>query len=383
MDNFQNGSGCRGLSAGSGFPNRINCQSRVIGTDSNDSLHRQFLILGRERNKITYKLLSLLPQIYKQKIYQKHGYATIYEYAGKLAGLSHSVVEKALKLEEKLKDKPNLQKAIETQGIHKVSIVASIATPENEKMFADKVENMSKPALQQFSKELRGKIQTTWQIEMDSEMMKMFLKLKEKVGRDLSNKEAMRRMLVRMATIENGCVGNTAKRTDKEVFELSLAMMAKNEKSQAEAKTLLKIPGEKVRSEGGEQDSNLQNSIKIRSTVLEKSERNSLEISTPVIKKGQNTNLDSSSVLPPKITRYIPAAQKRKILASTNGQCSHKNCNAPAQIFHHQIRFSQNPNHTSIIPLCKIHHEFAHNGITEQPKQADALYRKYRQNALL
>ena len=102
-----------------------------------DSLHQQFILLGRERNKITYKLLALLPQIYKEKVYEAKGFATIYEYAGKLAGLSHSTVEKALKLEEKLKDKPLLQKAIETQGIHKVSIIANLATPENEKMFAD------------------------------------------------------------------------------------------------------------------------------------------------------------------------------------------------------------------------------------------------------
>lgn len=289
---------------------------------NNDSvcgdLHRQFVILGRERNKITYKLLSFLPQIYKQKIYQKHGYATIYEYAGKLAGLSHSVVEKALKLESKLKDKPNLQKAIETQGIHKVAIVASIATSENEKMFADKVENMSKPALQQFSKEFRGKLQTTWQIEMDEEMMTVFLKLKEKVGRNLSNKEAMKRIL---------------------------KMMVKNEKLQTEAKKQAKIPGERTQSERSEQSVN------------------------PKILA--------------KITRYIPVSQKREVLASTDGRCSHENCHNPAQVFHHRIRYSQTPNHTSVVPLCKIHHEFAHNGITETLVAADELYRKCRQDALL
>jgi hypothetical protein len=107
-----------------------------------NSLHQQFLTLGRERHKITYKLLALLPQIYKEKVYEAKGFATIYEYAGKLAGLSHSTVEKALKLDEKLRDKPLLQKAIETQGVHKIAIIASLATPENEKMFADKVENI-------------------------------------------------------------------------------------------------------------------------------------------------------------------------------------------------------------------------------------------------
>jgi hypothetical protein len=123
-------------------PNTLTKLSSSTITENLDSIHKQFLILGRERHKITYKLLALLPQIYKEKVYEKHGFATIYEYAGKLAGLSHSTVEKALKLEEKLKDKPLLQKAIETQGVHKVAIIANLATSENEKMFVDKVENI-------------------------------------------------------------------------------------------------------------------------------------------------------------------------------------------------------------------------------------------------
>jgi len=87
--------------------------------------------------------------------------------------------------------------------------------------------------------------------------------------------------------------------------------------------------------------------------------------------------------LPSVYGRYIPIAKKREVLAKTNGICSHENCYNPAQIFHHQIRFFQTKNHTSLIPLCKIHHEFAHNGITEPLTQADELYRKYRQATLI
>ena len=60
------------------------------------TLHKEFIRLGKVRNKITYKLLSLLPKIVEFEIYKKYNYSSIYEYAGKLAGLSHSVVEKAL-----------------------------------------------------------------------------------------------------------------------------------------------------------------------------------------------------------------------------------------------------------------------------------------------
>lgn len=101
-------------------------------------LHKQFVELGRERNKITYQLLALLPKIYRAKIHEKQGYATIYEYADRIAGLPKSVVVKTLNLENALKNKPHLQKMIETQGVHKVAIVARLATPETDGMFADK-----------------------------------------------------------------------------------------------------------------------------------------------------------------------------------------------------------------------------------------------------
>ena len=311
-------------------------------------LHQQFLILGRERNKITYKLLALLPQIYKQKIHEKHGYATIYEYAGKLAGLSYSTVKKALNLEKKLENKPLLQKAIEKHGVHKVAIIANLATPETEKMFVDKITNMSKPALQQLSKELRGKIQTSWQIEMDEEMMKTFLKLKKNLGKfgdNLSNKEALRRMLKKWGE-ESG--HSKSSRRDDYLCENnkneSKIVMVKIEEPQRQAEKDQVFTGDFCEDELSRCDDYFC----------------------------ENDKNESS--------RYIPVAKKRFALAKTNGGCSHPNCQNPAQIFHHQIRFSQSKSHESIVALCRIHHEFAHNGITENISPADELYRKYRQS---
>ena len=120
-------------------------------------IHKKFVKLGRERNRVTYKLLALLPTICKQRIYAIEGYATIHEYAGKLAGLSPGVVDKTLRIGKYLENKPELQKKIETEGIHKVAIVARLATPDTDFDFADKVSNMSKNSLQDLSRELRRK----------------------------------------------------------------------------------------------------------------------------------------------------------------------------------------------------------------------------------
>ncbi len=261
-------------------------------------IHKKFVQLGRKRNRITYQLLALLPEIYKSEIYRGHGCATIYEYAGKFAGLSHGVVEKALKLDRKLEDKPCLQKAIETQGVHKVAIVANIATKETDEMWADKVENMSKSSLAELRREVRGDVKPKVTIELDDEMEFMLLKFKKESGIQ-NNKEALRTLLRKTTQQKGGVVA--------------------------------KCPG---------------------------------------------TKRDKPSKT---LSRYIPAKQRRQL----SEKCSHPGCNRPSEVIHHRDRFSTSKSHDSITPLCKIHHEFAHNGITEPLQLADLLYRKYRQASLL
>lgn len=276
-----------------------------------EDVHKKFVKLGRERRKITYKLVALLPEIFKQEIYRKHGCATIEEYAGRFAGLSPGVVKKALGLEKKLEDKPCLQKAIETQGVHKVAIVANLATSETDKAFADKVENMSTSSLQTLSRELRGKKEKI-KIELDEEMEFLFLKIKKELGTS-SNKETLRQILKRQQKPQV-VTKNTAEKRDNPSKPCS---------------------------------------------------------------------------------RTISAHQKREL----GDQCAYPGCNKPAEIYHHRERFSENQSHESVVPLCKHHHEYAHNGMIENEQddpskwrlkipeapteQADVLYRKYRQAALL
>ncbi|MBI5755048.1 HNH endonuclease [Candidatus Peregrinibacteria bacterium] len=97
------------------------------------------------------------------------------------------------------------------------------------------------------------------------------------------------------------------------------------------------------------------------------------------------------------IGRYIPADKKREVIAQTYGKCAYPKCNTPFAVLHHIDRYRQSKTHDSIIPLCKIHHEFAHHNLiqnetlkpdewrislikesVEKISQADVLYRKYR-----
>ncbi|MFH1284093.1 MAG: hypothetical protein ABIH78_00695 [Candidatus Peregrinibacteria bacterium] len=293
-------------------------------------LHHEFVRLGRMRFRLKNKMLAILPEIYKSGVYKKYA-GSIVEYAGKYGDIAKSTVIRRLGLEKKLENKPYLKEAIKTVGLQKVAIVANLATPETDKAFADKVRNMSKTAVQTLAKELRQKQITNFcsqchakseniKIELDEEMTFMFLKLKNRLGKNLGNKEIMRKILEEVAE----------KEFPKSVTGHTLTKPKKDD----------------------------------------------------------------------KISRYIPAGKKRQIIARTNGKCSYPNCNSPFQVLHHVDRFSESKNHDFVIPLCEIHHEFAHNNLIRNEKlaaekwqlsvirppavhvsQAEILYKEYRQKA--
>lgn len=270
-----------------------------------ENIHKQFVQLGRERNKITYELLALLPEIFEKRIFRKYGCATIEEYAGKFAGLSKSVVQKRLRLEKDLENMPALKETVRTQGVHKVALVAKLARPETEKAWADKVQHMSKQALQELSKEIREKPKTTT-IELNAEMTAMLMQIKKKLGVD-NDQEVMRKIFEKILEEE-------------------------------------KIPGEKS-------------------------------------------------------SRYISQEKREKARKISGGKCAYPHCDQNMEVLHHRERFAKSQNHSSIIPLCRNHHEFAHNGLIEnereQPEKwklrisngvnskTDQIYRKIRSNLQL
>ncbi len=285
-----------------------------------------------------------MPENFKTEIYKKYT-KTIEGYAWRLEQIPRSVVEKTLKLEKHLENKPFLKAAVSQVGIHKVALLATL--PVSDEILADKAVHMSKPALQELSKELRSKmsdgnsdqklftdsaecraVPTTIKIELDPEMTFLFLKLKKKYGGN--NQEVMKKILT----------------------------VANEEKLQKTARKSAKQP--------------LQNP-------------------SPGMKIAN---------APAAATRYIRKATQQEALEKSNHRCSYPGCNKPHDACHHPGRFAitrlqdpENP-HKNIKPLCKNHHEFMHNGIVQNETDApqtwkiklqtrvqkiDELYRKYKQ----
>lgn len=165
-------------------------------------LHQQFLQLGKMKKDLEYKLCALLPAIYKSGIYKKYS-NDIYEYAREFAGLSNTAVRLALNLPEKLKATPKIVEKIGEVGVYKVALIANLATAENEEMLAESV-SMPKAAVKELAKTMRaekkiemfGEVEEDIKIGLDKEMQFLFNKLKKEMGENISNKEALRRILL-------------------------------------------------------------------------------------------------------------------------------------------------------------------------------------------
>jgi hypothetical protein len=366
-------------------------------------LHNEFVRLGGMRHKLKNRLLAILPEIYDSGIWKKYA-GSIEEYAGKYGDIARTTVRKRLRLEDNLDDLPCLKAVIEKVGVHKVAMVAKIATPETDQAFAENISNMSRLAVQSLSKELRAKgayqkngkrfcdqmnfadcaslgdmgqacltgnqsqschaIPRTTKIELDEESTFLFMKLKTKLGKNLSDKEFLKLIL---------------KGREKQEFSQS------HEHKQA---LLILSEADSVNTRKIEAD----NAAIARKSIIDDTFQT--ETTRTITDKKHHGIAKSTG-------RYICVSKKREIILQTNGKCAYPGCNLPCEVLHHADRYSESKNHDSIIPLCKIHHEFAHNNLIQneiQPadqwrisiirplttkiSQADILYKKYRQKML-
>lgn len=111
---------------------------------------------GREARLARNKFVALLPEVYRRGLYRKKGFGSIFEFAAKLGGVSKNVVEDILNLDKKLEDKPALLNLVSKVGVNKVRVVANIAKKTDQNEWAEKVQKMTKSALETHVKDIRS-----------------------------------------------------------------------------------------------------------------------------------------------------------------------------------------------------------------------------------
>ncbi|MEK7837219.1 MAG: hypothetical protein AAB328_04470, partial [candidate division NC10 bacterium] len=302
-------------------------------------LHAEFVRLGGARLKLKNKMLAILPEIYESGIWKKYA-GSIEEYAGKYGDIAKTTVIKRLRLEENLKDKPCLKAAIATVGVHKVALIAKIATPETDKIMAENLFSMSKMAVQSLSKELRAEqgaesvygsvenarqlafndgvhhaplckaVSITKKIELDENSSFLFMKLKTKLGKNLSDKEFLAILLEERAKAE----------FPQTTLPQNVIAVAKQRAVTISKETMDYKSVTAVAKQSG--------------ATISKRTRNCKSV-TGDANKGKPAANGSG------VTRYIPASKKREVIAHTHGKCAYPNCNSPFQVLHHVNRYSE------------------------------------------
>lgn len=115
-----------------------------------ESCMSSFVFMGMRLLDARNKCIGLLPEIYKRRIYSARGFASIYEFAAKLAGLSQEQVNRVLNLEKGLVDRPALHKALVSGevSVNKLRKIVSIATIDNQEEVLARVKSLSVRAVE-------------------------------------------------------------------------------------------------------------------------------------------------------------------------------------------------------------------------------------------
>lgn len=293
---------------------------------SEQELHARFVEYGGNAKTWMRKCVLLLPEINRLAIWQKKGFGSIYEYAAKLAGMSRNTVDDALRILEKIENKPNLRMVAEAKGLGAVRPVITMATSENEKFWARKAAAMSKSTLETYVREYKKQ-----------EEEKILGAPLDAVAETTAN-----RARPGTDTNEQGLFGTVNGVVPVPTLTLSMTL------DKETAEMLMKLKGQ------GDWNSLMQELLELREEKLQ------AEQPEPVVTSDGRA-----------VSRYIPARIKKHVRKITNGQCVYPGCAKPHKILHHTWRFALRPEHDSktLVPLCQAHERIAHHGLVGREQE--------------
>lgn len=310
-----------------------------------ESLHRKFRFFGAKHLEYRRKCVGLLPQIFKDRIYEKKGFDSIFEYAAILAGLSHKQVRRTLGLHKNFSDKPALQNLLEKGeiSINKLAKkIASIATTENQVELAKNVKILSCRALEALTRDIKAADANsnedtnsdcsengatgTGQSSQNQKGSQMSL-----IGSNFVHVNNSREQSGRTPTQEENNISAPP------IKMIDLKLSTKN------LENLLEL-----QNKGIDIDEIIETALANRKTKIEQSK-------TATAKQLSETETTPS--------RHIPAATKRLLTAEQGTKCSAPGCQKPAQVIHHHLPFAIAKTHDprNLQKLCKAHHELTHS----------------------
>ena len=284
------------------------------------------------------KFASLLPEVEKRELYRKYGFYSIYEFAAKLGGLTHKTVEEILRVYRRVESKPLLKKQVVKIGWGKVRAVTALINEVKEENLVEMTENLPKQALEEtvrLIKKQKGDELTTppgWGKKMASGSKSDFQKWQTMSFKVDSETEFRLRKYQQKLQKEK-----------KEPVPFNIV--------------LKKLLDEVEKGEGAARVT------KREKQKIKKTKKLKIEAKTSKKDKPQMEKLKDSFAV--TVSRYVNAQIRLEIDHIYHGKCAFRGCNKPHAILHHPDRFSLNPSHENIVPLCDQHHQIVHAGLVK------------------
>jgi hypothetical protein len=327
----------------SNHPNKSFCKLPRSSDTTWFITHRQFIEYGRNAKEWMRKCALLLSQIEKQQIWRKKRFHNIYDYAAKLAGMSHDQVNEALRIVGKAENLPALKEVISLKGLNAVRPIIAIATEENQKFLAEKAMSMSNGTLRMFIKHYKnGGVITSqsserWDIPSAQSANLQSLPLETKLEVSSFSQQSTTPLSSTGTYQSPGCFTSS---------KITLTMQLDPEI----ADEFQKIKGQ------GDWNEAIRTLLKLRQEKLE---------------QGKPVTVGNKGPHRVPASRPIPAAISKYVVAKTNGTCAFPCCYKPYEILHHTDRFAMYHIHDpdKIFPLCEAHERLAHLGLIENENQ--------------
>lgn len=289
------------------------------------AIHDQFLKCGKNSKEWMQKCILMLPQIEKNRIWQKKGFSSIYEYAAKLAGMSRNKVNDSLRIMKKIADKPALMEVVKYKGINAVRPVATIVTKETDSFWAKNAKEMSKNTLETFVKDFKNEE-----------------KFRPSTGSPQNNSSNKPVNFIKNKEISN------------EKLQISMKLDIEI------VKVLQKIKGT------GDWNEAMKKMLS-----LSKKERENEQLQNIQAEEKLKKELETQKPEPVKTqTHTAPTAIQKYIKKRSQGICEHPNCNKPGEHIHHLEPFAIIKKHDpdNLVHLCSEHHQIIHLGLIDDNK---------------
>lgn len=139
------------------FEGLINLQNMKNLNERESKLYALCCEYGGKARHWRDKFVGLLPEVAKLELYKKLGFLSVFEFAAKLAGVSHDQVRLVLNLEQRFEDKPLLHEVL-VEGevsLSKLARVVSVATVENESALVAHLKVLPRAAVETMVRDLK------------------------------------------------------------------------------------------------------------------------------------------------------------------------------------------------------------------------------------